>query len=226
MPRKKTADKQHRADLLAKVPDSAKRVLVVTETGKRKYKALLDLADADRIQTNKSGIPIVMKNEPGRKSSVAVGPANAVVAEILRRKQVAMDADGILQVARATPESADVLQAVIVGLGEEAASLGFERSEAARNGKDSSSYSAKRVQALKAVGETWLKRMDQLVTRSVDMDSPGFKVLFKFVIDTFREAMAAGAIRPEQIDTVFAKLGEMINDDWYSEAKSRMKNSV
>ena len=91
MPRKSMKDKQRRADLLARVPPSATRVQVLTGKGERKYRSLdpLDknaISDTDTIQTNKSGDPIVMKGKPGRKAFVDVGPANATIAELLKRK--------------------------------------------------------------------------------------------------------------------------------------------
>jgi hypothetical protein len=226
MPRKSAKDKERRADLLAKVPPAATRVLVRTAKGDQKYKPIADLADTDRIQTNKHGDPIVMKGKPGRKSAVDVGPANATVAEILKRKSAALDSDEILVQMKANPESADLLQAIIVGLGEESASLKFEREEAAREGKDTSGYSTKRVQALRATAETWLKRMDQLTAKSIDLDSPGFGILFKFIMDTFREAMNGAKLRPEQVETIFAKFSSMVDDDWKVEAKGRMKRSI
>lgn len=214
-----------RAELLAKVPDGTTRVLVQTDKGEQKYKALDQLADTDVIQTAKDGTPIVMKGKPGRKAAVPLAPATEVVAEIIKRKKGAIDHDPLLKTAKTAPESPDVLQHIILGLGEEAASLAFERDEAARQGKDSSGHSTKRVQALRAMGETWLKRMDQVVARTVDLDSPGFKVLFKFIMDTIREAMNSANMRPEQVETVFAKFASMVNEDWHNEARNRMKNA-
>jgi len=201
-------------------------VRVLTAKGEQKYKAVSDLADTDVVQTNKLGDPIVMKGKPGRKNVVDVGPANATVAEVLKRKDAVMNADDILEQMRRNPESADLLQAIIMGLGEEAASLKFERLEAAREGKDTSGLSSKRVQALRATAETWLKRMDQLTTRNIDMESPAFAVLFRQIMDTFREAMNFAHLRPEQIETVFSRFSNMVDDDWKDEAKTRMKKSI
>jgi len=219
-------DKQRRADLLAKVPPSATRVRVKTAKGATKYRAIADLANDDRIETKKNGDPIVMKGNPGKPTTLTVGPANATVAAILTRKAAAMDGDEILAQMRANPESADVLQAVIIGLGEEAASIKFEREEADREGKDTSGISSKRVSALRATAETWLKRMDQLTAKTIDLDSPGFNVLFKHIMDTFREAMNATKLRPEEAEAVFTKFSDMVDDDWKVEAKNRMKRSV
>jgi hypothetical protein len=226
MPRKSVKDKQRRADLLAKIPPSAKRVQVETAKGEIKYKAIDDLADSDVIQTKANGDPIVMKGKPGKPAVANVGPANATVAALLKRKQQVMAGDDIVQQVQADPESSDLLTAIITGLAEEQASLKFEREEAAREGKDTSGLSAKRVQALRATAETWLKRADQITHKAIDLDSASFSTLFKFILDTMREAMNGARLRPEQIETVFGKFSDMVDEDWKNEAKIRMKKSV
>jgi len=224
--RKTVKDKHARADLLAKIPPSATRVQVKTAKGEQKYKEIIDLADSDEIQTNKFGDPIVMKGSPGRKTAVDVGPINATVAVLLQRKRDVLDQDPVLLKTKKAPDSPDVLHEVIIGLSEEAASLKFERDEAAREGKDTSGLSAKRVQALRAVGDTWLKRMDQMAGKLIDLDSLGFSALFKLMMETMRESMTAAKLRPEQIETVFAKFAALVNDEWKIEARNRMKNAV
>lgn len=219
-------DREKRAELLAKIPPSATRVRVVTAKGELKYKEISDLADSDVIQTNKLGDPIVMKAAPGRKTALDVGPVNPTVAVLIQRKQDTLDKDPVFNKTKKDPDSPDVLHEVIVGLSEEAASLKFERDEAAREGKDTSGLSAKRVQALRAVGDTWLKRMDQLAGKLIDLDSPAFQALFKHLMDTMREAMNASKLRPEQIETVFAKFSALTSEEWKAEAKNRMKNAV
>lgn len=226
MPRKSKVDKQRRADMLAKMPASATRVLVVTAKGQKKYRELAMLADSDVIQTNKVGQPIVMKGQPGRKGQTFVSPANAVVALLAQRRDESIAEDPVLKAARANPQSPDVLQEIILGLGEESASLKFEREEATRLGKDTAMYSSKRVQSLRATADVWLKRMDQLVARTVDLDSPGFRVLFEFIMDTFRQAMEDSNLSSEQIETVFARLSRMIDAEWEKEATARMKKKV
>lgn len=224
--KKLNKDKQDRADLLAKIPPSATRVRVRTAKGDQKYKPIAELVDTDEIQVTKFGDPIVMKGSPGRKTTVTVGPVNATVAVLIQRKTSSLDTDPVLMKTRGAPDSPDVLHEVLVGLSEEAASLRFERDEAAREGKDTSGLSAKRVIALKAVGDTWLKRMDQMSGKLVDMDSQGFQALYGLLMETMRTAMTATKLRPEQVETVFAKFASLVDDDWKVEAKNRMKNVV
>jgi len=224
---KRTVDKRRRDKLLAKVPDGATRVQVKTEMGQIKYKEIADLADKDEIQTKKDGTPIVMLTKPGRKKDVTLDPATPEVAEKIRRKNEIIDTDSILEVARDNPESPDVLQQILLALGEEAASIGFERQEAERQGQETSLISNRRIAALKAIGDTWLKRKEQISARGVDMESPAFKVLFEFIMNTFRGALEDSGLAGEMVETVFAKLASSLNDEgWEAEAKRRMKSIV
>lgn len=224
---KRTVDKVMRDKLLAKVPDGATRIQVKTEFGKIKYKDIADLADKDVIQTKKDGVPIVMMTKPGRKKDVSLEPVTPEVAEMIRRKNETIEDDTILEVARENPESPDVLQQIVLALGEEAASIGFERREAERKGDETSLISNRRIQALKAIGDTWLKRKEQITARGVDMDTPAFKELFKFIMNTFRGAMEDSGLQDEMVETVFAKLANSLGDEgWEAEAKRRMKHIV
>jgi hypothetical protein len=214
------------AALLAKVPPEAKLVYVKTDTGRCKYKRPDALAESDVIQTKKDGTPVVMLVDPGRPKSVELAPANPVVAELIKRKSEAMEDDPILRAAKEQPEDPVVLQEVVVALGVEAASLGFERAEAERKGEDTSSLSVRRIGALKALADTWLKRKDQITTRGVDLDSPAFKAIMAFTMQTFKEALEDSGARPEMVEVVFNKIAELMGDEWEAEAKNRMKHIV
>lgn len=217
---------QDRDALMALMPPGALRVKVETEKGDVIYKDIPDLADSDFIQTRQDGLPIVMMGKPGRKHTPEVNPANPLIGEIIRRKKAHIEDDPILATAKTSPDSPDVLNQVILSLGEEVSSLGFERLEAERDGKDTTHVSVKRIQGLKALADTWLKRKDQLVTREIDLRSPGFQAVSRFYAETLKEAMASSGLRPEMIETVFAKAGAMMTQEkWENEAKARMKNA-
>lgn len=218
--------KQRRADLLAKCPPSATRILVLTAKGDKKYKPLDALDFSDLIQTKKNGDPIVMKLQPGRKSPLAVGPVNPTVAAILARKVAAMSTDEILVQIKANPESPELLTAIIVGLGEEQASLKFEREEASREGKDTSGLSSKRVQALRATADTWFKWIDQLTGAVVDLESPMYSALFEHTMGSLHQAARATKLRDEQIEILFTRFSTIVGTpEWKEEARLLMKKA-
>jgi len=157
---------------------------------------------------------------------VAITASTPVVAELMKRKGEFLDADPIRQAAKDKPDDPDVLHQVILGLVSEAASLGFEREEAERNGSETSNISIRRVNALKSIADTWLKRKDQIVSRGIDFNSPAFQALLKYLMETFRGSLESAGARTEMIETVFSKLAKSMGPEWESEAKNRMKTVV
>ena len=124
--------------------------------------------------------------------------------------------------AESTPESPEVLNQVLLAIAEEAASLRFERSEAERQGNETSTLSMRRVAALKAIGDTWIKRKEQIANRAIDLDSTSFHELFRFISETFARAMDAAGVRSELANSVFAQFSKLLDDEWKKEAKTRM----
>ena len=209
--------------LLANLDPEVTRVKVETQKGHKKWLALDEVSDSDTILLKETGEPLVMKGSPGRKSTPNLEASNEVVAEILRKKQETLARDPLLKIAKDSPESADLLHLVMVGLAEESASIGFERAEAEREGKGTSTISVRRIGALKSVAETWLRRKEQLVDREIDLKGPAFKTIFTFVLETFRLSLEDSGLRPEMIETVLAKLSERIKDGWEEEATNRVR---
>jgi len=212
--------------LIALCPEDALRIKVVDEFGKDRYREIEDVRDTDTIATDRAGQPITMKGKPGRKYSPREAPiANTAVANAIRRKDATRENDVILSVTKDNPESPDVLRGVMSELAEEAASLRFEREEAERNGQDTSTLSVRRARVLQAVGDTWLKRKSQLSAEAMDLDSPEFAAVFGFMIETFKKAMLECNSRPEMIETIIAKFASMLDEEWKSEAKKRVREA-
>jgi hypothetical protein len=212
------------AKILANLPPDTHRVQVIDEFGKTRYKKPDDITDLDSIVLSASGDPIVMAGKPGRKKKPELNPANERIAEQMRAKDMHMQADDLLDAIRQNPETNTVLDFVMEGLAEEAASLSFERQEAERTGNPTSQISVRRINALKAVGDSFLKRKEIMTNNSVDMDSPAFRRLFQYIMDTFKEALLSSGTRPEMVETVFANLSKRLDEDWQREAQKRMSD--
>lgn len=221
--KKHTPQPQDHAALLALAPEGATRISVTDRTGRTKWRPLDAVEPFDTIML-RHGIPITMKATPGRPPIIE-GAANETVADHVRQKTRDLSSDPIVKTARTDPESSDLLHHVVVSLAEEAASLGHERRQAELEGHETSQISVRRVNALKAVAETWLKRKDQTASKEIDLASPQFKAIFAFTLDTFREAMADASLRPEMVEMVFAKLTAKLQEGWEQEARNRMKGA-
>lgn len=219
-----------RDKLLAMVPKGATRVQVRDEKDSLRYREIHDLADKDVIQVTKKGDPVVMMAKPGRRLDdgvVTLEPANDTVAELMKQKQSIMERDPIIETARTAPESTDLLHFVMVALAEEASSIGFERSEAERQGAETSNISTRRINALTKLVETWLKRKDQITSKEIDLKAPATRALFQYVFEMFKDAMEMSEMAPEMTETVFAKVAKVLeSEQWSNEAKNRMKSAV
>ena len=212
------------------IPKGATRVQVTDEVGKVVWRKPSDVKDTDSIKFNpNTGEPFVMFGSPGKPSTQAnaspTTPApNATISAIKTRKKEALDKDPLVESAKKNPDSADLLSKVIEGLAEESASLAFERSEAERKGESTAQLSSKRVLALKAVGDTWLKKKEVIASKGVDFDSPAFKIAFAHIAETFRKACDIAGVRPEMSESVFAEFGRLVDDsEWVKEIQNKIE---
>lgn len=187
------------------VPDGALRVKVIEDTGKRCWRKISDYRPGqDTVALDKDGQPQWMTRPVGRPPNEMIPePANPVIGDLLRAKAAMMRTDPIVQAAEDSPDSVDVLHQVVLGIGEEAASLRWERMEAERKGEDSSTLSMRRVLALKSIADTFIKRKQQLSNQEVDLDSPAFQTVLSFISETFALTLQEVGLRKEMVDTVF-----------------------
>ena len=210
------------------VPDGVLRVRVTDEKAKLCWRRIEAVRSTDTIDLTPNGQPQWMRNPIGRPRGVRslheeIAPSTALVGDLIRVKEAGMRSDPVILAAESTPESAEVLNQVMLAIAEEAASLRFERQEAERNGEDTSTFSMRRVAALKAIGDTWIKRKEQIQNQVIDLESLSFQELFRFISETFTRAMTAAGVRQELSDSVISQFAKLLDDDWKNEAKSRMK---
>ena len=236
------------------IPAGATRVKVEDELGKTIWRKPSDILPTDTVSLNpKTGEPFVMYSNPGRGSplpapaSPAPAPVSApaqpqapqyqsagggvvnnpqaAIQSLNQRKFTKLDTDPVYGQLRQNPESSDVLTRVIEGLSEEAASLAFEREEAVRKGEPTSQISLRRVNALRAVGDTWIKKRELLSSKSIDMESKAFRKLFGHIAETFRRACDESGCRPELAESIFATFGKLVDEDeWVADAKKAMED--
>lgn len=212
------------------IPNGATRVQVKNEYGKLVWKKPSEIQPTDSIQINpKTGEAYVMFGTPGSPSSapnINTQSSNPSVNlnNLQSRKKSKVNSDKVLEETKKAPESENVLTQVLVGLAEESASLAFEREEAERRGEATSQISLRRVNALRAVGDTWLKKKEIMSSKSIDLESKAFKKLFGHIAETFRKACDEAGVRPELAESVFATFGSLVDDpEWIIDAKKAME---
>ncbi len=219
--------KEEREHILDNLPEGTQRIQVIDPSGKQVYKKPreVDVA-ADEIVLSSDGTPIVMRGKPGRRPK-NLNPVTPQIGEIAQARREHISDDPLRRESFKDAEGDGVINALILAMAEEAAAIEFEREEAGRHGQDTSAYSAKRARVLKAMADTWLKRKTSLSGGIIDIDSPAFKALFGFLLETFKDAMVETGVRPEHIETIFSKLVDSLDGHtWRQEAKTRMKDKL
>jgi len=171
--------------------------------------------DFDTIEDKHGDLPLVP----------TLSKAELALKALQDRKRQTYKRDMVLRTTKKNSESSKVLDAVLIGLAEEATSIKFEKEEMERRGESTAQLSHRRIMALKAVSETWLKKRELTGGDGlIDLGSKEFQALFGFIMETFRIACDDAGARPELVDTIFARFAEAISDqDWVSDAKNRME---
>ena len=227
--------------ILEALPLEISRIAVTTKEGEVKYRKVQEVHKDDVLMFNGKNQPVVTRGKVGRPSDlptlelptltdttqfVAVPQRVQQLTTIVKAQTPQPTAlnyqnDEVLLQVRNDPESLDVLHSVMMGLAEEAAAMAQARVSLEMQGKNTSNVSSKRVSALRAIGDTWMKRREQLGGHNLDLEGLAFKRVFGFVMESFRKSLAQASIRPEQIEVIFAKLSKLMDEDWIKEAKKR-----
>jgi len=163
------------------------------------------------------------KRGPGRPPKIPIEPTDEVAAQLIRNKRKHMRDNPLIAQLQEQPDSMDVLDLAMLELAKEAGSLDFERTEAERKGKDTTSISSKKISATKAVIDTYLKKRETIINESFDFRSKNFQLLFKFWATKIEDACVQVGMSEEMIQRFFGVMSEVF-DDWETEALKYIKS--
>ncbi len=216
------------AEALPNIPSEVSRVKILNYAGQEKWRDPKELEADDKIVVQ-NGALCFMYGKPGRKSTQQAeedfSPLTEDAEEESRARQSFFDRDSILTKTLKDPGGDNVLEAILKGLAEEQASLAFERKTLERRNGPISQISLRRVNALKTMGELWFKRKEQLQTKEIDLSSEEFASLFRFINETFINAMTRSKLESDTIAVVKGELQALVNEEsWVATAKKRMKD--
>jgi len=102
------------------IPATAQRVKVLDDKGQTRLRKIEELKAGDTLSLNDSGLPVFVEGQIGKppatkKTDDAMPPASPLIGDILKIKQGMLRNDPIIQAAETTPESAEVLNQVLLG---------------------------------------------------------------------------------------------------------------
>ena len=223
-PRQTKADREY---IIANLPEETRRVQVLTDQGNQQYKRPEDVdVDRDEIVLANDGTPVIMRGKPGRRPKTQLNALTPQIGEVVAAREAHMSQDAIVREVESSPEGERVLHTVMLGMAKEAASMEFERMEAARHGQDTSGVSAKRARVLKGMADTVLKKKSLDQGGIIDLESPAARALFAQMMETFKGSMKTAGCRSEVIETVFQNLSNSLDDGWKEDVRQRMREKL
>ncbi len=179
--------------------------------------AVIPTSTAVAVMTGKP--PIVVVNNTLTKEDLEVIQVNEL--RTIRKKR--HGTDNLIKEVRKNPSGDAVFDSVMTSLSEEAELIEFERDRLIQANRPYDHITEQRLRVLKAVADAWLKRKMKS-GGGIDLDSPEFNVVAGFMLETFRGAMEDAGVRPEFIETIFAKLSKRLTENWKDEARMRIKD--
>ena len=209
------------------VPPGANRILVKNEAGTNSWKKVAEVDPGkDSLVLTKMGQPQFMYREMGVHISGPVrGPQPREAVDQACVDASVVENDSIRKITEVSPNSVDLLHEIMSGMAEEQAALRAERMMLQKKGIPYGNTSFRRIDGLKTLANTWIKRKEQLLTQQVDLESPAFAAILKFLTETVAEALEEAHVRPEQSQDFFFRLSKKLTTEWKKELKNRMKNA-
>jgi hypothetical protein len=113
-----------------------------------------------------------------------------------------------------------MLSAIKQEVAMESANLAFQREQASRRGRDTSSLSGRRIEALKKIADIELE-MHKIGFESLDLHSEKIQRVFQLWIEMVREA-AVETLGAEQLDLFFNRLTTAM-DGWEEKASDLVR---
>jgi hypothetical protein len=210
------------------IPSNAKRVRIQDIDNQEKWRDPNDFQKGDKVILE-NGTPRFMYNVPGRKSKkeeleeILPGTTDDAV-QLQEEKRKFFEQDELLKLAKENPDDDGLLDSLITGLAEEAASLSFERQRREAQNKETSQISLRRVGTLKAMSEIFLKKKEQKQSAVIDLKSPQFFVLFVYLCETFKECMEGANLDPDAVQVILDSFQNAIKDpSWTALANRKMR---
>lgn len=140
-----------------------------------------------------------------------VDPA-AVTKELRERDQSVVGNELVKAIARRAGP-ADLIDEVLKEIAEELAHLKFERSKAAKEGKNTANYNMSRIAALRQIADVLMKRQENARAEQLDLRSPRFQSVIRLWMEFVYESAEKAGVSPAVIDLMFNQMkADMI--DW------------
>ena len=131
----------------------------------------------------------------------------------LRERVEYVKKQALVQAITEKKSTIDTVDTVLVEIAEELAHLKFERRKAAKEGKNTASYTIGRIGSLTKLADLLLKKKESMMQEELDLKSSRFQAVFRVWMEFFHDSMEKSGISPEVIDVIFQQMkADMV--DW------------
>ena len=102
--------------------------------------------------------------------------------------------------------SENTMEVLLLEIAEEISHLKWERRKASKDGKNTAAYTIGRINGLRSLAETIIRKKESDTSDNFDLKSPKMRKLFEIWMSTFYESMEKSGVNREIIDVVFQQI--------------------
>jgi hypothetical protein len=189
----------------------------------------------DENDTNEDTSEVLLLSKPSGRFKPTVRPSRSSsttqvldrsvaeeqhAQELIERRIRYVEEDPLVRTVNSNGDASTTLREIKREIAREAASIGFDRLESERRGKETSSASIRRIEALRRIADIELK-LREIDQHSVNLSSEKMQKVFAMWVETLRE-IAQEVMAPEVMDLFFNRLGTAM-DGWEERAQDALR---
>jgi hypothetical protein len=98
------------------------------------------------------------------------------------------------------------MNVLLLEIAEEISHLKWERRKASKNGQNTAAYTIGRINGLRSLAETIIRKKESEISNNFDLKSPKMQKLFEIWMSMFYESMDKSGVSREIMDVVFQQI--------------------
>lgn len=164
---------------------------------------LIVLPGGKKVDAEEMGTDYVVGTSGQIHMGELVDPA--AVQRDMRERVVYVRAQPLVK-ALGDGDAGTAMDALLVEIAEEVSHLKYERRKATKEGKNTAPFTVARVNALRHLAETLIRRKETAMAERMDLKSPRLQKIFTIWMQLFYEAMEKSNVNSEIINVVFQQM--------------------
>jgi hypothetical protein len=172
---------------------------------------LITFPGGKKVDPKEVGLENVVGQTGDIPTPEILDPVN--IDQEIRKRTEFVNKEKLTQTIAEKRSTIDTIDVVLGEVAEELGHLKYERRKAAKEGKNTASYTIGRINSLTRLADLLLKKKESMMQEELDLKSSRFQAVFKVWIEFFHNSMEKSGVSPEIIDIVFQQMkADMV--DW------------